>query len=354
MDIDDYWEPATTHPLYEVVKNDKLSEKILGNIAHVDCVTTTTDVFKRYILKHNPYVHVIPNALDMTHKMWTSEAQENKSGKCRVSWIGGSSHHHDLLLMKDSIQKLNSTKDLEGKYQFVLCGFDTRGTITEIRPDGAMNSRVILPHESVWNRFEELFTSNYSLIKNKDYVEHLKKIKKEEFFGVENESYIRRWTLPLTQYGKHYDYCDVCLAPLEETELIKSDKGTISRRVHIFNEVKSELKIIEAGMKKKALIAQNFGIYKELIKNGENGILVSDNKKDWYKAIRELVLNPDLREKLANNLHEFVKDKYELGNVTRDRVEFYKMILEDKKNRKLEELAKNRFLINNPQPNFKK
>ena len=27
MDIDDFWEPPSTHPLYEVVKQDKLAEK---------------------------------------------------------------------------------------------------------------------------------------------------------------------------------------------------------------------------------------------------------------------------------------------------------------------------------------
>ena len=50
----------------------------------------------------------------------------------------------------------------------------------------------------------------YSLIKNKQYVEYLKKIKKDDFPGFELENYVRRWTLPLTQYGRHYDYCDVC------------------------------------------------------------------------------------------------------------------------------------------------
>jgi glycosyltransferase involved in cell wall biosynthesis len=103
----------------------------------------------------------------------------------------------------------------------------------------------------------------------------------------------------------------------------------------MFNYVKSELKIIESGMKRKALIAQDFGIYKELLKNNETALLVSDNKKGWYKVIKELITNPDLREKLANNLHDFVKDKYELKNVTDDRVEFYKQIIKDKKSGKL-------------------
>jgi len=351
MDLDDYWEPATTHPLYEIVKKDKLSEKILNNLKNVDCVTTTTDVFKKYLLKINPYVHVIPNALDMNHKMWTSEVQENKSGKCRIAWIGGSSHLHDLLLLQDSMLKLNSSQELTDKYQIIMCGFDIRGTITEIRPDGSTNMRVIQPNESVWNKFEQIFTSDYSLIKNKKYVEYLKAIKKDDFPGFELENYVRRWTLPLTQYGKHYDYCDVCLSPLDEVEMVKDSKGTISRRVHMFNEVKSELKIIEAGMKKKALIAQDFGIYKHLLKDGKTGILVSDNKKGWYKAMRELILNPDLRETLANNLHEFVKDKYELKNVTEERVQFYKKIIQEKQSGELNVFSQKRVEMHAPKSN---
>ena len=252
MDIDDYWDPATTHPLYEVVKNDKLCEKILSNIKNVDCVTTTTEIFRKHILKYNPYVHVIPNALDMEHKMWKSEIQENKSGKCRISIICGSSHYHDLILLKDSMNKLNSSQEMRDKYQLILCGFDIRGTKTEIRPDNSRNTINIQPHESIWNDFERIFTSNYSLIKNKEYVEYLKKIRKEDFPGFEMENYIRRWTLPLTQYGKHYDYCDVCLAPLAITEKYKelqsgeivaydeNDRriGTIKTRSHTFNEAK--------------------------------------------------------------------------------------------------------------------
>ena len=331
MDIDDYWKPPLTHPLYEIIKSDKLDEKIEGNIKCPDYVTTTTDIFKNYIAKLNPNVHVIPNAVDLSHPMWKSEVQENKSGKCRISWIGGSSHMHDLKLMQDSFNKLNSSTELQDKYQIIICGFDIRGTITEIHPNGERKVRNILPHESIWNQFENIFTSNYSLIKDQEYVKYLKKIKKEDYPNQEMQNFIRRWTLPLTQYAKHYDYCDVCLAPLSEEEYIKDNKGTIMKKINVFNEVKSELKIIESGMKNKVLIAQDFGIYKKLIKNGENGILVSDNKKGWHKAIREVILNPELREKLSTNLHNFVKDKYELKNVTRNRLDFYKKILEDKK-----------------------
>ena len=364
MDIDDFWEPPTTHPLYEIVKREGLSEKIITNMKLSDYVTTTTTVFADYISKYNPNVYVIPNALNMEHPMWTSEAVENKSGKCRISWIGGSSHLHDLELMRGGFQQLWSNSELRDKFQVIMCGFDTRGSITEISPNGDRRTRAVLPYETVWRDFEDIFTaSGNSNKKNEDgsfktpknlwemgysadrendpnYYKWLDKIQKPKSEDYKDEqymkNYVRRWTLPLTQYGKHYDYCDVCLAPLIDTfeERIVHTKPNgqqsvqIVKRKHIFNEVKSELKIIEAGMKKKVLIAQDFGIYKELIEDGKTGLLVKNNNKDWYKHMKRVIEDQDYREELANNLHEFVKDRYEITNVTRDRVNIYKELLE--------------------------
>lgn len=343
MDIDDYWEPPITHPLYQLVVKEKLSEKIVNTMKISDYVTTTTNVFAKYISKHNQNVHVIPNALDMTDKMWKSQSAPNSFDRCRIAWIGGSSHHHDLKLLEQSMNMLYNSKDVEDKFQIVMCGFDIRGSITEIAPNGEKKTRNIQPHETIWLKFEEIFTANYhERNKDEEYFKWLSKIKRDDYPGLENKSFNRRWTLPLTQYGKHYDFCDVCLAPLEEEERYKvlpsgeivpendQRKGTVRVKNHYFNEVKSELKIIEAGMKKKALIAQDFGAYKDLIENGKTGILVSDNKDGWYKAMKKVIQDPLYREELANNLHEFVKDRYELKNVTAERAKFYKDVVQKK------------------------
>ena len=175
-----------------------------------------------------------------------------------------------------------------------------------------------MPHETVWAKFEKIFTSDYKNI-NPEYKNWLLNYKNEKTpFDTKDLNYIRRWTLPLTQYGKHYNYCDVCLAPLTE---------------NTFNEVKSELKIIEAGMTGKVLIAQDFGIYKDLIKDGENGFLVNKvrSHKDWYKKIKYLIDNPEEVKRISKNLQDFVKDKYNLTVVTEKRVEIYKKIYEENK-----------------------
>jgi hypothetical protein len=218
-----------------------------------------------------------------------------------------------------------------------MCGFDTRGTITEIRPDGSKNTRHIQPHETIWMKFEEIFTANYKeTSKDPEYFKWLSKIKREDYPNQYTKNYVRRWTLPLTQYGKHYDYCDVCLAPIDGIDRYRTEKGQVINRVNYFNEVKSELKIIEAGMKKKALIAQDFGIYKELLKDGETGILIKDNKDGWYKAMKKVIQDPEYRQMLADNLHNFVKDKYDLKNVTAQRAEIYKALIKEKTAKKAE------------------
>lgn len=348
MDIDDFWAPPTTHPLYQIVKEEKLTEKIINTLKLADYVTTTTDIFASYIKEYNKNVIVIPNAIDINDKMWKSESVANSADKCRIAWIGGSSHFHDLKLLESSMQKLHNNRELNDKFQIVMCGFDTRGSITEVHPNGERKTRSIIPQETIWLKFEEIFTNNYSLVKeNPEYFKWLNKIKREEFPEQALQAYLRRWTLPLTQYGKHYDYCDVCLAPIEGVERIKtlSDgeitneldprPGTVKNIKHYFNEVKSELKIIEAGMKKKVLIAQDFGIYKQLLVNDETGILVNDNKDGWYKAMRKVITDKEYREKLANNLHEFVKNKYELKIVTANRAKIYKEILYNKSQQEL-------------------
>lgn len=328
MDIDDYWNPPSTHPLYEIIQKDKVYEKIEANLRASSYVTTTTNIFEKRIKEFNENTFVIPNALDLNQDMWKTEAVENKNDKVRISWIGGSSHLYDLQLLIDSFEKLNFDASLKDKFQIIMCGFDVRGTVTEINQHGHRNQRNIKPHETIWLNFERIFTSNYNLIgEDKEYIEWLKKIKNEEYPNMYDKNYIRRWTLPLTKYGYHYDYCDVCLAPLATHYRHKTPNGQVINKLNIFNEVKSELKVIESGIKKKVLIAQDFGAYSDTIKDGETGILVSDNGKGWYKAIKQVINDKDYREHLSTNLHNWVKDKYNLDNINEQRVAFYREIM---------------------------
>ena len=105
----------------------------------------------------------------------------------------------------------------------------------------------------------------------------------------------------------------------------------------MFNRMKSQLKVIEAGFYKKALIASNIGPYtldlKHSLKNGNfvdgNALLVDENRNisDWAKFIDKLVKNPNMVKDMGERLYETVKDKYDLNIVTKNRREFYKSII---------------------------
>jgi hypothetical protein len=61
------------------------------------------------------------------------------------------------MLLDGMVSKLNPIQD---KLQFVVCGFDTRGTITEINQQtGEQRQRPIEPHETVWAKYESIFTN---------------------------------------------------------------------------------------------------------------------------------------------------------------------------------------------------
>ena len=316
-DIDDYWMPGKEHPIHDIIKVHKINEKITANLKVAKYVTTTTSLFADEIRKLNKNVVVFPNAINPNESQFKEPTLE--SDRLRIGWLGGSSHLHDIQLLDQGFGKIFSLKD---KLQYVLCGFDTRGSVTEINAQtGEQTKRNILPHETVWAQYEKIFTQNYSIVSD-EYKKHLINYNQESYTGNPDEPYLRVWTKPVTSYAKNYAKFDVSLSPIKNT---------------MFNRMKSQLKVIEAGFYKKALIASDLGPYtidlKHCMKNGEfvdgNAMLVNENRNhaDWPKFIEKLVKNPNLAKDMGERLYETVKDKYDLNVVTKTRAEFYKSII---------------------------
>jgi glycosyltransferase involved in cell wall biosynthesis len=317
-DIDDYWLPTKEHPIQQLILTNKIHEKIVQNLKAASYVTTTTEIFANEIKKFNKNVTVLPNAIDPQDPQYNEETLP--SDKIRVGWLGGSSHLHDLKLLDGMVSKLSQLQD---KLQYYVCGFDTRGMVTEInKQTGEKKQRPIKPEETVWVKYEQIFTDNYKIVSPK-YKDFLDKFTDEEYFGsLNNENYVRVWTRPVTSYAKNYSKFDISLSPIKN---------------HVFNRMKSQLKVIEAGFYKKAIIASNVGPYtidlKHALRNGEftdgNALLVNENNNhsDWAKNIKKLVENPNMITDLGERLYETVKDKYDLGNVTKERASFYKSLI---------------------------
>lgn len=321
MDIDDLWFVDQRHPMYYHLHQSKIGEMKIEMMRNVDYITTTTPVFSNTIFKKLGLknVMIFPNAVNEDESQFQNKKVESE--KIRFGWLGGSSHLDDIQLLTDGISSIHyGYKD---KVQFVLCGFDLRGTVSEIdKVTGKKIQRPIQPIETVWFKYENIFTDKYRVLDN-EYVSFLSKFIKDPTYNDENKVYRRRWTENINQYATNYNLFDISLAPLVESD---------------FNSNKSQLKIIEAGFFKKAIIASNTNPYLiDLVSAVDQGkfndkgnallVDVNRNHKDWAKNMKRLIESPNMIEDLGNRLYETVKDKYSLKKVCNDRVQFIKSII---------------------------
>ena len=319
MDIDDLWFVDQRHPMYMAIKMNKVGEMKIDMLKTVDYVSTTTPIFAKTIkdkLKVSNVV-VFPNAVNEDEPQFQNKPVQ--SDKVRFGWLGGSSHLHDLELMSNGI---SSTYNLfKDKVQFVLCGFDTRGSVTVIDQEGKQQQRPIQPTETVWYKYEGFFTDNFKVLSS-EYKNYLGTFTQGDYNDID-EPYRRRWTKDINTYATNYNTFDVSLAPLVDS---------------VFNANKSQLKVIEAGFFKKAIIASDLDPFTidliSAVDEGKfndkgNALLVGSKKnhKDWAKHMKRLVENPNMIEDLGNRLYETVKDTYSLKKVCKDRVEFFKSII---------------------------
>lgn len=323
-DVDDYWDVGQFHPAFLSTRNTPIARIMQENLALADYCTTTTEYFANKIKKYNKNVKIWVNAIDPKEEQFVPK-DEKTTNKLRIGFIMGSSHEHDMEQIKGVVNRLKGMDaNIFDKIQIVLCGYDLRGTVRTYFEDGHSEERDIKPEESVWYKYEKNVTDDYSIC-SPAYASFLQIfIPNSEWPNVDDEAYRRVWTKDIAEYATHYNKIDVLLAPLAETE---------------FNACKSELKLIECGFFNKAIVCSDFGPYKigtrSLIQKGGvidetgNCILVENSKahKDWAKAIKKLVDNPELVTLLQKNLHNTIVEKYDLNNVTKERADWYRAII---------------------------
>ena len=108
--------------------------------------------------------------------------------------------------------------------------------------------------------------------------------------------------LEIHQYGELYKFFDVSIAPLKNTK---------------FNRCKSELKVLEAGYTKTAIIASNMGPYKNTIQHGKTGILCN-SPAEWREAVDKMTLT--MAQDLAENLYEYCRKNYDINELNKERL----------------------------------
>ena len=283
LDLDDFFEVPASNP-FSKTYNSKLTNCIKQTLNKVDYVTCTTSIFKNELKKYtNKKITVFPNVLN------NSLHPEIPSNKLRIGLMGGASHEEDYKQIKELVSNLQGYN-----IQWVLNGFDTRG---------------VNPHFSLWNEFESMLTNNYTTI-TPDYYRYLKSYNKEEYPLVSDMPYRRCWTKPIEDYTQHYQNIDVLLAPLSNNK---------------FNQMKSELKIVEAGTFNKGIICSDVGIYSKVIINKYNGLLCN-KPSDWVKNIKLIIDNPELLKSMRDNLTKDINNKYNIDKWNKLRIKFYESI----------------------------
>jgi len=316
FDLDDYWCLTNSHPNFKMWKQQGAQEKVEQQIREVDAVTTTTEFLATKIREFNTNVTICPNAVNLKEQQWCSN--KKSSDKVRFIWGGGITHLVDLRLLKTSFENLN--KSFLEKSQMYLCGYDLRMNT----PQGMKKDN---PNRSAWTFFEDIFTNNGKWVTNSDYASWLRKAEdngrdnygiKDEF---KNEFYNRRWTKPILLYGTMYNEADVVLTPLKNN--------------NIFNQVKSQLKVVEAGAHHCPIICSNYGPYtiddiEGKIDGKQKGFLIDEDKPlDWYEKMKFYVENPDKIKEHGENLFEYVRDNYEVNVVNTVRAELFKKLISE-------------------------
>ena len=282
-------------------------------IQYADLVTTTTDFLRTFIGKGV----VIPNCIDTTEAQWQTKAKP--SDKIRFGWIGGLWHEKDLQLMESSISYVYSDKSLKD-YQFVLGGFNVEPQIKEKIIEFQRNNPAYMygnnpcyrarvneiENRTQYLRYESIITDGYRMLST-GYRIHLNNyIQQNENT---NESYKRVWGKSINQYATIYDDIDISLVPLRNSQ---------------FNSCKSELKLVEAGTKKKAVIASNCLPYSSF--PDDTIIKIDNDKKGWYKAMKRILNNPNMVVDYSNKLHEFVVEHYNIVKWSKFRHDLYMSI----------------------------
>lgn len=333
LDIDDYWNLHPKHGQFETYKTFNYPFHAVEGLKAVDWVTTTTEHFADKIREFNKNVTVLPNSINPNTPQFKPSPTEND--RVRIGWIGGVFHAEDLKMVHSGFNKV--WKDVShSKFQFCLGGWNYPNKLEYVKHqlkeapfnDGMRNLfkafetalllgkdvetnqifRKEFGNEPPYDLIEGYMTDFLKYPKEEEYKQFLKKKERSDTIGID-KPYRRLHGLKPDEYATLYNEIDVALVPLIENS---------------FNSYKSQIKIIEAGYFKKAVIVSNVSPY-TIDMNKDNGVLVSP-KGDWGTAMKSMIHNKNRREDLAEALHEHVMENYLMDKTNIIRHQLYQTL----------------------------
>lgn len=361
VDVDDYWHLHPKHPFYSLSRQRQMHIPIIENLKIADYVTTTTELYAKKIreVTGKDNVKVFYNSIDPTWmKQFKNNWKPDPDGRVRITYMAGSSHMVDVEQLRGVFNVLRNDPALKDKFKVIIAGWDTEGSTTEVtfnqefgnelqarglwneqmvkainKSQGNIdlipnlpedireryrnnvfheNKRDIKSEESIYYQYEKILTDNHNLIENKDYYDWLMNFERDVEYPGDEGNFKRIWTQKANTYAKTLDQTDIVIAPLADNE---------------FNRMKSNLKQVECWSRKIPVVCTDIPPYNVDGRHMENCILIPNKKnahKYWAKSLKKLILNPDLRKQIGEQLYEDFHEKYHLANVTKKRADFYK------------------------------
>lgn len=95
---------------------------------------------------------------------------------------------------------------------------------------------------------------------------------------------------------------------------VNIDIGLAPLAKNYFNASKSAIRAIEYAALGIPLVASNFGPYKDYVVHGKTGYLC-DDEDDWYRYLKLLIGNRELRDEIGQNAREYAKNRLISNNV---------------------------------------
>lgn len=286
LDLDDYWHLPENHLIYEEYKQFNITQTIIESIEVARFVTCTTPILADEIRKINKNVYILENGIDVNAPEWQPEY--TPSEVIRFGLMMGSTHFHDIKKISPSIINMLRSPN---KCKIALAGFNAE-----------------LNKPSMYVAFERVITDNHNVL-DKRYSQYLKSCDKEKNDLWINQKYVRMWGVPVEQWGYEYNKIDVSLVPLIDNK---------------FNNCKSELKMIEAGFKGKAVICSDVYPYKFLAT--EKNVYICKTASEFYDKMKRAINNPnEVADKIAQ-LRSDVLAKYTLQDINKKRKELYESL----------------------------
>jgi glycosyltransferase involved in cell wall biosynthesis len=333
LDIDDYWLLHPKHPQKELYEANGYPAHAVAGLKAVDCVTTTTEHFADKIREYNKNVVVLPNSIDPNQSQF--KVQEIPNERVRLGWIGGVFHAEDLKMVHNGFNEVWKTVN-HSKFQFCLGGWNHPDKLSYVQHQikhAPFEPSMLQYFKSIEYQLllgqdvpnEHIFRKEFSNIPPYDLIEgymtDFLKFPKEEQYKTFLKSkvadvtkgfdkpYRRLHGQTADKYASMYNNIDVALVPLVENS---------------FNSYKSQIKIIEAGYFKKAVVVSSVNPYLvDCNKSNSIQILPSKRGDGWGSAMKSLIFNENKREDLAEALHEHVMDNYLMDKTNKIRHQLY-------------------------------